>query len=93
LRRTRVATGRRPPTAIARKASAAPSRECESMPRAPAQTNAQAAGSPEFRAFRDCRRWREDARATTKAGLDQGRYQGWVRLLHAFSGHLGSLAP
>jgi hypothetical protein len=26
---------------------------------------------------------REDAHATTKAGLDQGRDQGWVRLLHA----------
>ena len=36
-----------------------------------------------FRAFRDRRRWRDDARAKTKAGLDQGRDQGWVLLLHA----------
>ena len=34
-------------------------------------------------AFRDCRRWCEDARAKTTAGLDQGGDQGWVLLLHA----------
>ncbi len=35
------------------------------------------ADRPRNRAFRDRRRWREDARAKTNAGLDQGRGQGW----------------
>ena len=39
---------------------------------------------PGCRAFRDCQRGCENARAATKAGLDQGRRQGWVRLLHAY---------
>ena len=37
-----------------------------------AATNSEAR-APFPRAFRDCRRGREDARATTKAGLDHGR--------------------
>ena len=49
-------------------------------------------GRPEFRAFRDCCRWREDARATTKAGLDRGRDQRSGRLLHAYLGQAGVLA-
>src|SRR5438874_13638840 len=47
---------------------------------------------PAIRAFRDCRHWRDDARAPTKAGLDRGRDEGWVRLRHARSSHAAAAA-
>ena len=45
----------------------------------------QRQGRPALRAFRDCRQWHEDARGTTKAGLDRGRGQSRVRLRHGYT--------
>jgi hypothetical protein len=49
---------------------------------------------PRIRAFRDCRRQLQDARATTDAGLAD-QLVNWSRalLLYAFNGHVGAVAP
>ena len=47
---------------------------------------------PARRAFRDRCRWREDAHATTEAGLDRGRDQRSGRLIHAWSSSVEPVA-
>jgi hypothetical protein len=54
----------------------------------------RASDRPARRAFRDCRRQLQDARATTDAGLAD-QLVNWSRalLLYALNGHVGAVAP